>query len=78
MKEYSTIILSKSEGVYTITLNRPKRFNAINGEMSNELLDAMENISRDDEARVLILTGAAPAFCTGADITWFTSVKELI
>ena len=76
MKEYSTIILSKSEGIHTITLNRPDKFNAVNGEMSNELLDAMENICQDDEARVLILTGAGSAFCTGADITWFGSVME--
>jgi 2-(1,2-epoxy-1,2-dihydrophenyl)acetyl-CoA isomerase len=76
MKEYSNIILSKRDGIYTLTLNRPDKFNAINGEMSNELLDAIENVSQDDHARVLILTGAGSAFCTGADITWFGSVME--
>jgi 2-(1,2-epoxy-1,2-dihydrophenyl)acetyl-CoA isomerase len=66
---YNTIILTKEEGVATLTLNRPDTLNAWNDEMGTESLQAMEEIRQDNDVRVLILTGAGRGFSSGADLT---------
>jgi len=68
MKEYETIVISKAENIATIKLNRPERRNAISDKMGEELLLALDGVERDDEARVVILTGEGTAFCAGADL----------
>ena len=69
--DYKDIILERKDGVATLTLNRPEKLNAVsNRMMSNELPDAFDIIERDDDIKVLILTGAGDrAFCTGADVS---------
>jgi len=62
------IILEKSEGIATVTFNRPDKFNAFNWEMEAEVFDAFKQVEQDKDVRVLVITGAGPAFCTGADI----------
>jgi 2-(1,2-epoxy-1,2-dihydrophenyl)acetyl-CoA isomerase len=66
---YKEIILEKREdGIIVLTLNRPKRMNALTHEMFAELLCAFEEIKNDETARVLITTGAGErAFQAGAD-----------
>jgi enoyl-CoA hydratase/carnithine racemase len=56
------------DGVRTLTLNRPERRNAINPQLWIELADALRAAARDD-LRVLVITGAGGAFCSGADIS---------
>ena len=68
MKEYKTIILGKKDGIGYITLNRPEVFNAISQELIDEFSDALDIVNKDDEIRVLILTGAGKGFQAGADI----------
>lgn len=63
-----TILIERRDGVVTITLNRPERKNAANGLMWQELLAAFGDIASRREDRVLVLTGAGDAFCSGADI----------
>lgn len=65
---FETIILKKEDGVATLTLNRPERLNAANRQMFMELRTALEEVSKDEGVRVLVLTGAGRAFCSGADI----------
>ena len=65
---YNCLILEKQGNVSTITLNRPDVFNAFNDEQSFELQDALKTIKKDDETRVIILTGAGKAFCSGQDL----------
>ena len=65
---YETIILDEKDHIVTITLNRPEKLNAFNPTMYEELIDAFAAINKDDEARVVIVTGAGRAFCSGADI----------
>jgi len=65
---YETIILDKEEGIATMTLNRPEKLNAVNPAMWWELSKAIEEVRTDSEIRVLILTGADPGFCSGADV----------
>ena len=51
-----------------IELNRPKELNALNTELMAELRDALKELDRNDEVRVIILTGNEQAFAAGADI----------
>lgn len=55
-------------GVRTLTLNRPRRKNAINPELWVALRDALHGAGRDGSVRALVITGAGGAFCSGADI----------
>jgi enoyl-CoA hydratase/carnithine racemase len=65
---FETLLLEKNEGIAVLTLNRPERMNALNPKMSEELAQALQEVNQDDEARVLVVTGAGKAFCTGADV----------
>src|SRR5436190_3129543 len=63
-----TIVVERSEGIVTVTLNRPERKNAINGTMWDELLETFAEVTDRPEDRVMVITGAGGAFCSGADI----------
>lgn len=63
-----TLLADKSDGVMTITLNRPDVLNAFNETMSSEVQDALKDAERDDTARAIVLTGAGRAFCSGQDL----------
>lgn len=65
---YQTIILEKKDYITTITLNRPDRLNAFGDQMVDELSDAFASADRDDETRVVVITGAGRGFCSGADL----------
>ncbi len=65
---FETILLEKEDHIATLTLNRPERLNAINLQMFDEILAALENVDEDDDVRVLILTGAGRAFSSSADM----------
>jgi enoyl-CoA hydratase/carnithine racemase len=65
-----TIEVERSdEGVVTVTLNRPEKKNAIDATMWDELLATFREVTKREEDRVLVLTGAGGAFCSGADIS---------
>jgi len=64
-----TILVKREEGVVSVTLNRPERKNAANGLMWKELLDLFVEVAHDRRDRVLVITGAGGAFCSGADIS---------
>ena len=55
-------------GIATLTLNRPKQYNALSEEMLNELQTALENIEQDASVRVVVIAGNGPAFCAGHDL----------
>jgi enoyl-CoA hydratase/carnithine racemase len=63
-----TIIVERADGVVTVTLNRPDRKNAGNGLMWQELSDTFAEVERRRDDRVVVITGAGGAFCSGADI----------
>jgi enoyl-CoA hydratase/carnithine racemase len=63
-----TIIVERHAGVVTVTLNRPERKNAANGAMWQELHATVQEVAHRREDRVLVVTGAGGAFCSGADI----------
>ena len=66
---FETIIYEKSDGIATITLNRPERLNALNWVMNQEIRTAWEDVKTDSNVVVAILTGAGDrALCTGIDV----------
>jgi len=66
--DYSEIRTAREVKVLTVTLNRPDRLNAYTGVMRDELVDVFREADRDDEVRVVVVTGAGRAFCAGADL----------
>jgi 2-(1,2-epoxy-1,2-dihydrophenyl)acetyl-CoA isomerase len=64
---FETISLAAQDGVARITLNRPDRLNALTSRMRQELMEALDRIAEDD-ARVVVLTGAERGFCAGQDL----------
>ena len=67
-KNYETLLVERNGGVVTITFNRPKRKNAVNGVMWIELLELLTEIQHTSSDRVVVLTGANDEFCSGADL----------
>lgn len=68
MSTYQYLTYSVEQGVATITLNRPDVYNALNDEITYELQDALKAVSKDAQVRVVVLTGAGKAFCSGQDL----------
>ena len=66
---FETLLVDRSDGVVTVTMNRPERKNAANGTMWKELLAVIDDVGADRAERVLVLTGAGGAFCSGADLS---------
>ena len=64
----TTLLVEVSEGVATLTMNRPERRNALNGEMLMGIERALDAAERDPEVRAIVLTGAGGAFCAGGDV----------
>ena len=65
---YECLLYTVENGIATITLNRPDVFNAFNDTQSFELQDALKQAKRDEDVRVVVLTGAGKAFCSGQDL----------
>ena len=68
MSGASSVLLSQQGAVVTLTLNRPERMNALDSEMASALRDAIEAISRNASARVVVLRGEGRSFCSGGDV----------
>jgi 2-(1,2-epoxy-1,2-dihydrophenyl)acetyl-CoA isomerase len=71
---FNCIEVKIENGVGYIILNRPDVFNAFNDEMSYELQDALKQVEKDPLVRVVVLTGAGKAFCSGQDLK---AIKEV-
>ena len=61
-------VLDVATGVATITLNRPERLNALTFEAYDELRRAFRVLSDEEDARVVVITGAGRGFCSGGDV----------
>ncbi len=65
---YETILYEKSDGIADVALNRPKKLNAFDGKMHEELYAALDDASSDDEVRCVVLRGEGRGFSAGADL----------
>ena len=66
---YTQIALDVSDGIATLTMDRPEALNAFTGTMMHEMIAAFDEIDARDEIRVVIVTGRGRAFCAGADLS---------
>ncbi len=64
-----TVLYSKQEGVATVTLNRPEKFNTLRGDILTGLEEKLQRANRDDDVKVIVLQGAGDAFCGGFDFS---------
>src|SRR5262249_15702495 len=64
----SVLLYNVEDGVATITLNRPERLNAFNGEMIDLWVEALRDARANDAVKVVVVTGAGRAFCSGGDV----------
>lgn len=75
---YKKIILKVEDHVASLTLNRPEKLNALDSETMEELKTAFDEVRENDDARVLVITGAGRAFCAGGDIETHPAVHARI
>lgn len=66
----------ESNGVATVTLNRPELHNAFNDELIKDLIDCFKKLSADHSIRLVILTATGKSFCAGADLNWMKKMKD--
>ena len=79
MADYEQLLYRVSDGVATVTLNRPEQRNALSAELLEELVDAILRVRDDDQVRALVLTGAGDkVFCAGADLGGFAADAPLV
>ena len=64
-----SLIIERSDGVLTVTLNRPERLNAVTIDMWREMTEVFTEARHQPEDRVVVVTGAGAAFCAGADLS---------
>jgi methylglutaconyl-CoA hydratase len=76
MSDYKDIIYTVENGVATITMNRPKRGNAISSRMRDELIDVFQRVATDVNVQTVVLTGAGRYFCTGMDLAQASSSSD--
>jgi len=62
-----TVLLETTDGVAMVTLNRPDRLNALNGEIMEAFLAAIQTVASDPDVGAVVVTGAARGFCAGGD-----------
>lgn len=72
---YETILYDATDGIATITLNRPGNLNAIDVTLATEFGDAAARAAKDPAVRCVVVTGAGRAFCSGADLGQFADAE---
>src|SRR5436190_594983 len=76
MTEYREILYEVDEQIATITFNRPEHRNPISADLLTEVTSAVRAAQHDDAVRVLVLTGAGRAFCSGGDVKSMAQVAS--
>ncbi len=71
----SSLLVERTGAVARLTFNRPDRYNAFDDELSFAFIDALKAVNKDPEVRVVVLSGAGKAFCSGQDLK---AVKDAV
>ncbi len=74
---YQYLLLTHEKGLAILTLNRPDKRNAMNGEMIQELDQVLQQLAQDATVKVLLIKGNGDHFCAGADISWMKTIGTL-
>ena len=74
---YNTVLFAVENGVATLTFNRPEKLNALSAEMLAEIREVVDQVAKNPEIRVLLMTGQGRAFIAGADISAFLKFDPL-
>jgi methylglutaconyl-CoA hydratase len=77
MSRWSSIIMESEGGIARVILNRPERRNAFDQRMVQEVHESFLELAEDTSVRGVILTGAGPMFCAGADLRWLSQDGRL-
>jgi 2-(1,2-epoxy-1,2-dihydrophenyl)acetyl-CoA isomerase len=72
--EYACILYRVENRIATITLNLPKKLNALDSALARELAEAMTRAANDSAVKVVVVTGEGRAFCAGGDVAYFTTL----
>lgn len=72
----SSILHHTTNSIATITLNRPEKRNALNGELVNELSEALSNAAADESVKAIILKANGNTFCSGADLDQLRAMQS--
>ncbi len=72
---YENLIYEKEEGIAIVTMNRPDRLNALSFKLKEELSNVFDVMEKEDEVKIVILTGGPKAFSAGADIKERSTVQ---
>jgi enoyl-CoA hydratase/carnithine racemase len=71
-----TLLIENQGAVRILTMNRPEKRNALNTELTEKLLQAFRDADKDDAVGAVVLTGAGPGFCAGADLAEFKGLQD--
>jgi len=71
-----TLLIENRGAVRILTMNRPEKRNALNSELTRALFDALRAADADEAVGAVVLTGAGPGFCAGADLAEFKGLKD--
>ena len=74
--DFGDVIYESKDRVATITLNRPKKLNAISETMPEDIAAAFNHAAADDSVHVIVLTGKGRGFCSGYDLNYFAENRE--
>jgi len=74
----SKLIMGVQDGVLTLSLNRPEKLNAIDNDLSRDLLSALATASSDPLVRVVVVNGNGKAFCAGRDTSTAPTDEDLV
>lgn len=72
----SEILTEKENSIFTITLNRPEKRNALNDGLINSVKDALREAGKDEALRAILIKGAGKDFCSGADLSALQKIAE--
>ena len=72
----SEILTGKENSIFTITLNRPEKRNALNDALINNLKNALREADQDENLKAILIKGAGKDFCSGADLSALQKIAE--
>jgi len=74
----TVLLVEDRAAVRILTMNRPEKRNALNSELTQALLDALRAADQEESVGCVVLTGAGPGFCAGADLSEFKDLQQAI